>query len=478
MNPKKTLILAAVLVAATVYLLKVSIPRQESEAKTQAALKGQAAQDLSSVVVSLGEPSVESYMLVRAGAQPAQGEGAEGTAQGEWELDGLKGAVLERTAVAQFVEALLGLKVTGPISQRSQSQDFSTYGLDKPALTLVAHGAGGAATEIALGKENAFLSQRYAKVSGRDGIFMVETQPFTALNKRAADLRSRTPLKVAAADVREITLESPKGKVKVAQPVVGEWKIVEPRELPASSEDVDALVASISGLSAQEFLDGQQAQLARFGLDKPAVKILMLVRPGLEPQARTISVASQEAEKSSYFFYEGAPSVFKSSADAVATLSRSADDLRDKRLFGFSGSAIASIQAQGAGGAAPVEIVEAKGDWEVNKKAGDPVFVDDYLNDVAALKASEFPDAASVPKDAFADPFLSLTIVKKGDAKEPVLLVVGKARSGPAPAPRYARVGDNGPVVLIADVEAKRIVPHEEALLPAKNPAPLPRPGR
>ena len=51
-------------------------------------------------------------------------------------------------------------------------------------------------------------------------------------------------------------------------------------------------------------------------------------------------------------------------------------------------------------------------------------------------------------------------------------LTVGKEVVGAQDPGRYARIGDQGPAVIIRDVEAKRIVPHEETLLPRETPAP------
>lgn len=469
MSPKKTLILAAILALASAYLYKVSIPNKQEAATTKQAFAGLEASGVASISVST--QGAASFDLVSR-AVPAQKQDAEGDDEQaptfEWQISQLPGAPLDSAETSSFVSAALGLAITGPLNEKVQSTDFSAFGLDKPSLTLVLHDKQGADTEVAFGKQNEFLSTRYVKVAGRGGIFMVAQEAFASLDKGSKDLRSKTPLEFKADDVRELRVSSPAGSVKLAQPAVGEWRIVEPKDLTASSESVDALLEAIGAISVSAFLDGQQTSLAQYGLKAPEVKIDIALRPGLEAQTRTISISSGDGGKNSFFTYSGAPSVFAAAVNYVPPLSKGVDDLRENKLFSFTHTDIQSIRSTTANGDAPVEITASRTDWDVNGKLSDPVFVESFLRDIADLKASGFPEPAAVPADAFKAPFLTLAITKKGDAKESLTLFVGSEttdKQGPA---RYAKVGEAGTVVLIPDIEAKRIVPHEEALLPGQ----------
>ncbi len=455
MSPKKTLILAGILALASLYLFKVALPGQREAASTKRAFEGVESASVAGVTVA--QQGKASFDITRV-EQP----------QAAWEITQLKGAPLDTTEVDSLVSALLALSITGPLDEKSVSQDFSQYGLDKPSLTVVLHGKGGEDTELGFGRDNSFLSSRYVKVSGRSGIFMVPQEAFSALNKGSTDLRSKNPLEVKADDVREISVSSPAGRVKLAQPVVGEWKIVEPKELAASKESVEALVEAIGALSVSEFLDGKQGSLGAYKLDAPEVRVEVALRPGLSFETRSISVSSAEGGKKSFFTYAGAPSVFESDANHVPFLSKGADDLRENRLFSFSHRDIESVRGTTSDGAPPVEIKASRTDWDVNGKVSDPMFVEQLLQDIVDLKAVGFPDQASVPADAFKSPMLTLAITKKGDSKETVTLFVGAETPGKSGPARYAKVGEAGAVVLIPDIEAKRVVPHEEALLPGK----------
>ncbi len=468
MSPKKTIILAVVLALASTYLYKVAIPGRQEAATTKPAFAKLEPAAVESVFVTVqGSPSFEMLSREVAAEKQADEEGEQKPSV-EWRVSQLPGAPLDASETSSFVSALLGLAITGPIDEKSQSRDFSAFGLDKPALTLVVRRKGGDETEVAFGKLNEFLAARYVKVSGRGGIFMVPQESFAALNKNSKELRSKNPLEMKSEDVRELWVSSPAGAVKLVQPAVGEWRIVEPKDLPASSESVGILLEAIGAVTVDEFLDGKQGSLGEYRLASPEVRVDVALRPGLEVQKRTISVASSDEGKKGFFTYSDAPSVFSTAANHVPFLSKGVDDLRENKLFTFSHSDIHSVRSTTGDGSPPVEIVASRTDWDVNGKVSDPMFVEEILKDIAALKATGFPEPTSVPADAFKSPFVTLVIVKKGDAKETVTLFVGSETPGKDGPARYAKVGEAGPVVLIPDIEAKRIVPHEEALLPGK----------
>ena len=64
-----------------------------------------------------------------------------------------------------------------------------------------------------------------------------------------------------------------------------------------------------------------------------------------------------------------------------------------------------------------------------------------------------------------------LTLTKKGPTPDTLVLTIGKETRVGQETLRYARVGTSEEVVLLRDVEAKRIVPHEGALTERSSPS-------
>jgi hypothetical protein len=475
MNTRKTLALAVLLAALVLYLTKVSLPHRERVASERMAFSRLQVEDVTRIEVRRAASAVsdaEIYAIARSGA-PA---GASGVADLGWIIEGIRGARADSISMKEMVEGLQQLSVEGPLNDKDMYSDLAKYGLDKPVLTTIVQEKGGATTEVAFGKENQYLLKRYVKVSGRSGVFLVEGTAFAALNKGIGDIRSKTPFDFKDDDVRMFTLSTGEARIVVSQPVVGEWKIVEPINSKASSEDVQALLTAIRGLRAEDFLQSPANKRGDFGLNTPRVTVELTFPEGAAP-ARLVMMLSEPVKTDAgvpvvYASSSESDSIFKLPSDPIADLSKRVNDLRFKEVVAMPASVMEKIVSSGAADTS-VTIASAGVSWTVNGKESDLAFVDQLLNDISALKAVAFPEA--IPADAFTDPFLSLAITKKGDDKQLVTVTIGKEfKSEAGETLRYARSSASEVVFGVRDVEAKRVVPHEEALVPAKTPTPGP----
>jgi Domain of unknown function (DUF4340) len=460
MNFKKTLVLACVLVASILYLTKVAEPRRRAELDKEKLFASLAVAGIDRFEVTpQGAPS---YIAVR-GAQE------EGSLHG-WSLSDLPAAKLDNAKVEGVLTSLKSAVFNGPIDDAEAGNDFSVFGLDKPEFTLVVYRSNGGKDEVSFGKKNEYLAARYAKVSGHGGLFLVDEAGFQALKQSRSDVRAKQPINFKVVDVREAVLETSLGRISITQPAVGEWKIMDPAPRDGSKRDIEQLLRDVQGLLVEDFIDGGQLHLAQYGLDKPTTAISVKLRDGLKESLIRVIVGEAPDKSGTYFTYDGAPSVFKIAPEKAIPLKKGLIDLRERRLFKFSGQDIERVVSGGTADA-PVDIQAAAMDWTVNGKISDPVFVEQLLNDVANLSAEDFPK--EFPSDAFNQPFLTLTITKrKGVGGETSVLTVGKEISGSRGPVRYARVGERGEVSFIRDVEAKRIVPHEGALIQRATPTP------
>jgi hypothetical protein len=458
MNFKKTLLLAGVLVAAVLYLTKVSEPRRKAELEKDKLLG-----------------SVEVAQISRFSETPKEGASfsvqpifSEG--ERSWSLTDLPTAKVDDGIIAGVISVLRGLAFEGPISEQESGSDLSVFGLDKPALTVTLQLKDGVQKEVIFGKKSEYLSKRYAKLGGAQGLYLVDEAGFQSLNKSRNDIRAKNPIKFNTADVREVALETSIGKAMITQPAVGEWKVVDTQLRAGSKQDIEALLSDLRSLSVEEFIDGGQVRLPEFGLDKPTVTMTVKLRDGLKETLIRVLVGEAPNSKGTFFTYDGAPSVFKVPAEKIIPLRKGIIDLRERRLLNLEAKDIEKLVSGGTA-ETPVEIQAAAMDWTVNGKISDPVFVEELLNNIATLSATDFPKV--VPSDAFTEPFLTVTITKKkGLGGETVALSIGEEISTPQGPARYARVGDTGEVALIRDVEAKRIMPHEGALIQSPTPTP------
>jgi hypothetical protein len=427
-------------------------------------------------------------LKAKAGSQHGVADHQE-DGQGEssqWEMPSIRGAVLDGALVKEVVSGLSKLVVDGPLAEADAYADLSVYGLANPELKTVVHEKSGRDTEIAFGKKNQYLSKRYVKISGRSGIYLADEAAFEVLNKSSSDVRSKKPFKFASSDLRQLELKTSKGVVGLDQPVVGEWRILEPEQYRASLEDVQEFIGTLNGVTVSEFIDGESGDRSRFGLNNPGVYLELKFREGIEPQSVTVLLAKadkgEKVEGGVYAASSGTDTVFKVATDSPAGVSKfdallkGVDDFRYKRIVDASESEIDRVVATTVG-SDPVTIVSSGVSWTVNGKESDPVFVQQLLQDISSLKAVSFP--VSVPTDAFNAPFLILEITKKAQglvaaSNKPVLTVTVGAefKSESGDALRYVKTSLDETVYAVRDVEAKRILPHEENLVPTPTAAP------
>jgi hypothetical protein len=478
MNLKKTIVLAAVLAAGALYLTKIEMPQREFEVGQRMAFSKLKEAEISGLDITRLDGDEQHYKLVRTPTKEAAiTEAGRATISSDsWSIAGISGAVVDGQQLKGVIDGLSRLNVEGPLEEQGLDSDLSVYGLDKPVLTIVVHEAGDRSTEVAFGKRSEYLGKRYVKVSGRSGVFLVDDAAFGALNKSRSDIRSKTPFGFSTADVRELKLASFSATVRLQQPVVGEWKIVEPRELAASSEAVGDLLKTIQSMSVSDFIDGEGSRRDSYGFGKPRIKIFLTFRDGIEPKQVEYQLANKNAETGEpddlYWLTSQSDTIFKLKDDPSARLVKNVDDLRERQIVRLSVAEIARVVSSGEG-ITPVDIATKGVAWTVNGKDSDPEFTEQLLKDIGGLQADEFP--VVVPPNAFDRPFLVLSVSKASGDKGVITLSVGAETKGAkGDAMRFVRSSASDTVYLIRDVEAKRLVPHEEVLLPRVTPSPAP----
>jgi hypothetical protein len=463
MSTRKTAVLALILALSVLYLVKVVMPGRDRVAGERAMFAKLATADITRIDIT------------RADQPDKKGERFTLDHSADWSLVGVRGAVLDKGAIDGMIAGLNALDLGEQLQDRDLGGDLSVYGVDKPDFTIVVSEKSGQQTEVAFGKRSEYLSARYLKVSGRPGVYMTPEQSFQAVAKSSADLRSKTPFNFNSQDARELELITALGRINLTQPKVGEWKIVSPGEFPASLEDVNSLMGAIQQISVAEFIDDPSLTAQSLGLSKPRATVRVELREGAIPAKINLDLWAAQSQgegkpQTIYITSSETDTVFKLARDPSDLIVKDLTDLRDKDLVKLPVSSIASVVSGGSADT-PVTIAVDGLSWKVNGKESDPVFVEQLLKDISALKAVDFPE--SVPADVFNEPFLTLAITKNDPEKSVLNLTIGREIDPKATdLTRYAKLSNTQTIFAIRDVEAKRVTPHEEALVAKPTPVP------
>jgi hypothetical protein len=260
-------------------------------------------------------------------------------------------------------------------------------------------------------------------------VLLVPDEVAKQVPRNVAVLRDKVVVSVDRDKVAKLELESPKGTVTAAREK-DQWALVAPQALPADQVEVGAVLTKLRDLRAQGFLSDDASGIARY-LAKPQVRVTLTEQGGatttvlLGPSTETRGGAPV-----AYAAIAGTGPVVLVDAKVIEDLSRSATELRDRRLLGDLVPRDVKRVRVSAGGQTAVLERKGEDDWrmlEPTKGGGNANKVNDLLYGLRGLRWKEIvapagQDAARFGVDA---PTLEVALFK-GDGGEIATVIVGK----------------------------------------------------
>ena len=348
---------------------------------------------------------------------------------GVWRLTRPAPLAADGETIAEFLDKLATQKVTEFVADGAVS--MATYGLDRPTRLTIYTGKDKdrVGRTLLLGRLDAAKKGVYAMRPGEASVLLVPEEIAKQVPKNVAVLRNKVVVAVDRDKLAKLEIESPKGTVAAARDK-DQWKLVAPQALPADQVEVGALLTKVRDLRAQGFLGDDAGGIARY-LAKPQVRVTLTEQGGA---VTTVLLAPSGETRGggpmAYAAVAGKGPVVLVDGKALDDLSRSATELRDRRLLGdLTPRDVKRVRVRAGGQTA---VLERKGedDWrlmEPTKGAANATKVTDLLYTLRALRwkdvvAPEGQDAARWGVDA---PTLEIALFR-GDGGEIATLVVGK----------------------------------------------------
>jgi len=136
-------------------------------------------------------------------------------------------------------------------------------------------------------------------------------------------------------------------KKKESQPVVltktgsGDWKITAPQPLRADQSAVSGILSEVSSLNSERLLDDKASNLARYGLDQPALELDLTEKGN---QSQKLLIGNNTPTGSVYAALANDPRVFTIATYTKTSLDKGLNDLRDKRLLPVSADHVSQIE--------------------------------------------------------------------------------------------------------------------------------------
>ncbi len=225
------------------------------------------------------------------------------------------------------------------------------------------------------------------------------------------------------------------------------WSLTSPVSEKADQQVIQDLLKNVLDYKYEKEVASTKDQWAQFGVSNPRRKIELETNDG---KKTTIYVGiNAPVGFSAYVATDKSEQVFAGSQHIATSMSKTLFDFRDKKLISASSSEVESVSLK-VEGSKPIALAKKDGKWFLTSPENveaDTVQVNNFLDDLTSIKATEFVENASKDiKDSLigSKAFTEVELTLVGGAKSH--LVFGKPKTG-----FYASLNPNQKIIKISD---------------------------
>jgi len=271
----------------------------------------------------------------------------------QWSLVGGRGA---RNADAVEVERLLS-ELEGAEAQRAlgalDAPSRTRFGLDRPQTRVIVHEGPEVTARLTVGgaveREAAVYAEVGARQGQRDSTLVGVVLPRSVAEivaRPAADFRDRLVADVDVQRVDGITLDRQEGGRIVLARRGPTWTLTEPALGRASRGAVEAVTTDLRELRATRVVldDATDAELARHGLDHPAVHVEFRRGNGVEPVRLSVGGRCPGDESAYAATRDGTRTIVCLAQTFVDPMRAAVAGFRDERVLGARTDEISRVQ--------------------------------------------------------------------------------------------------------------------------------------
>jgi hypothetical protein len=370
---RATTLAAFILLALFAYLYFSERERHGVEEQKH-VFEGVKKEDVTSIELRYGD---EALLLQRSGEKWVVGKGGK-----QYPADG--------DVVSSMIRALEDMKIEKVISD--EGGDLDAYGLTKPRVVIIVSFPGGKRT-VSVGDDTPTGSGSYVSIDEGGGVLVATraaVKPF--VGKTYDRIRDRRVNDIDPATVTKVVFKF-RGSSFEVERTGGIWRAPLAPQLELDQQVVGDVVASMSRLTVEGFVDDEPADLGKYGFRKPPLSVELI-----HGATSTEIVFGGEGEDRRFVKVGPGGSVYFISLYEFDRLPKSISDLRSKVLFSFDPQKISSLEV--VWGQELARYSKEEGRWKVvelsnaTDRIGD---VDSFLKSLNSIPIVSFVD--DNPKD-------------------------------------------------------------------------------
>ncbi len=241
--------------------------------------------------------------------------------------------------MGSLLSSLQSLKMERQVE--AAAQDLQPYGLDKPKLHI-SFLAEGTLHHLRLGARAVVGNQLYASGDQENRVVLLSGSQQESLEKTLFDLRSKEFFTLNSEDVNRIEIKRPTDYLVLARLEKERWQASAAPELKIKSSKVESFLNRLIWLRAKRFLDDEEGDIARLGLNPARIRVSLFT----QNKAETLFLGQTKKDEGIYANGDELPGVAMVPEDLLEEMPTNLGDLEDRTLLVFKLDQVKALMLQ------------------------------------------------------------------------------------------------------------------------------------
>ncbi len=318
--------------------------------------------------------------------------------------------------VSQLFTTLEGLQYDDVIGNKGDAptkEQLKEFGLDSSESSIKISG-GKEPIELVLGKDAAVEGKSYAKLAGRDLVYVISNDLKTQISKSPDDFRDRKLADLSVTDVQKVVFKTPAGEIE-AEKKDDHWSLVKPITARGDDSRIGDLISQATTARVDEFVK-ETTNSTTTGLDMPRGTVSLFTAAAEKPAILNIGNAATDGKTKGDIY------VSLSTREATVLVPKAIEslieikpnDLRDRKVLRFEMDIVDRVTIEPAGKPKLV-LARDKENWALKGETDQPVngaVVSRILSELKAASVVDFASdvATDLEKYGLQEPQLKITL--------------------------------------------------------------------
>jgi Domain of unknown function (DUF4340) len=200
---------------------------------------------------------IDSADLSSVSLKNSSGELVLAKEKGQWMFTKPIKSAANQDAVNALVQGVAGANWT--VVANEKAENMVRYGLASPAISFAAVDSKGGKSALVVGKKDG--EAYFARDLSRPLVFSIDQALHTKLSETLDDLRDKSVVHVASADVERMEIRNASGTIVLSRKNPDEWVFESPVAQKGKSAAGDRVLDALTALQAEQLIDRPAANL-------------------------------------------------------------------------------------------------------------------------------------------------------------------------------------------------------------------------